>query len=194
MRINLLGGFPGHERKGGGFQTGYGIYATDGACPTLLADGGGGYGILIVVEDKKMAETRTNEVVVLGQMDNTIDHTFESANRVYSQFGACPTIPTCTGGGIQPKIGVEVTGKKERAYRIRKLTPRECFRLMNYTDADFDRASGVNSNSQLYKEAGNAIVKSCLMAIFLQMNIKGLKPWNERTLKERQELVRGRFV
>ena len=39
------------------------------------------------------------EIVLLGQMDNTLDNTFESANRVYSRFGICPTIPTCAGGG-----------------------------------------------------------------------------------------------
>ena len=81
--------------------------------------------------------------------------------------------------------------EKKQVYKIRKLTPRECFRLMNYTDADFDKAASVNSNSQLYKEAGNAIVKSCLMAIFSQLNIKGVKPWNERTVEERNRLVRG---
>lgn len=48
-----------------------------------------------------------SEVVVLASMDNTIDHTFESANRVYSKYGCCPTIPTCAGGNIQPKILVE---------------------------------------------------------------------------------------
>lgn len=77
-------------------------------------------------------------------------------------------------------------------YKIRKLTPKECFRLMNYTDADYERAASVNSNSHLYKQAGNAIVKSCLMAIFSQLNIKGVKPWNERTVQERQELVNGK--
>lgn len=46
-------------------------------------------------------------------MDNTIDHTFESANRVYSKYGCCPTIPTCAGGNIQPKILVEDDGKEE---------------------------------------------------------------------------------
>ena len=143
-------------------------------------------------QDNDSGQIRSCQVVVLGQMDNTIDHTFESANRVYSRFGACPTIPTCRGGGIQPKIEVEIMSEKKLVYKIRKLTPRECFRLMNYTDSDFDRAASVNSNSQLYKEAGNAIVKSCLMAIFLQLNIKGLKPWNERTEQELQELVRGK--
>ena len=42
--------------------------------------------------------------------------------------------------------------------RIRKLTPKECFRLMGFDDADFERASAVNSNTQLYKQAGNSIV------------------------------------
>lgn len=44
------------------------------------------------------------EVKVIGQMDNTIDHTFESANRVYDVGGISPTINTCGGGGLQPKI------------------------------------------------------------------------------------------
>ena len=134
------------------------------------------------------------EVITLGQMDNTIDRTFESANRVYSQLGVCPTISTCSGGGLQPKV---VEGETEkiamRKYRIRKLTPRECFRLMNYTDEDYDRAAAVNSNTQLYKQAGNAIVKSCLMAIFSQLNIKGVKPWTEMTVEERQRLVNKQF-
>lgn len=39
--INLLGGLPGHERKGGEFQTGYSVYSKDGISPTVLANGGG---------------------------------------------------------------------------------------------------------------------------------------------------------
>lgn len=57
----------------------------------------------------------------------------------------------------------------EHKYRIRKLTPRECWRLMDFSDEDFDKAAGVNSNTQLYKQAGNSIVKNVLMAIFGQM-------------------------
>lgn len=41
--------------------------------------------------------------IVQGQMDNSKDHTFESANRIYHRQGCCPTIPTCAGGNIQPK-------------------------------------------------------------------------------------------
>lgn len=50
-------------------------------------------------------------------------------------------------------------------YRVRKLTPKECWRLMGFDDEDFDRASKVVSNSQLYKQAGNSIVVDVLMAI-----------------------------
>lgn len=42
--------------------------------------------------------------VQIGQMDNTKDHTFESANRIYSVGGCCPAIITCGGGGLQPKV------------------------------------------------------------------------------------------
>ena len=122
------------------------------------------------------------EVKIIGQMDNTNDHTFEIVNRVYDKNQLSPTITTCAGGGRQPKI-IEETKQKDNLileskihYRIRKITPRECWRLMGYTDADFDSAqeAGV-SNSQLYKQAGNAIVKQVLMAIFKQMNIKSIK-------------------
>lgn len=41
--------------------------------------------------------------------------------------------------------------------RIRRLTPRECFRLQGFTDKQFDRAAAVNSETQLYKQAGNAV-------------------------------------
>lgn len=57
----------------------------------------------------------------------------------------------------------------ENGIRIRKLTPKECWRLMGFTDEDFEKAQKVNSNTQLYKQAGNSIVKQVLMAIFKQM-------------------------
>ena len=54
-------------------------------------------------------------------------------------------------------------------YRIRKLTPLSCWRLMDFTDEDFEKAAQVNSNTQLYKQAGNSIVKNVLVAILGQM-------------------------
>lgn len=53
--------------------------------------------------------------------------------------------------------------------RIRKLTPREYWRLMGFTDEDFDKAKEVNSDTQLYKQAGNSIVVQVLESIFKQM-------------------------
>ena len=53
--------------------------------------------------------------------------------------------------------------------RIRKLTPKECWRLMGFDDEDFEKASRVNSNSQLYKQAGNSIVVNVLEAIFKEL-------------------------
>lgn len=53
--------------------------------------------------------------------------------------------------------------------RIRKLIPKECWRLMGFSDEDFYKAAAVNSDSQLYKQAGNSIVKQVLMAILKKM-------------------------
>lgn len=53
--------------------------------------------------------------------------------------------------------------------RIRKLTPKETWRLMGFADGDFDKAQKVNSDSQLYKQAGNSIVVQVLEAIFKEM-------------------------
>lgn len=54
----------------------------------------------------------------------------------------------------------------EKDFRIRKLTPKECWRLMGISDDDFEKARKVNSNTQLYKQAGNAIITTCLIGIF----------------------------
>ena len=53
--------------------------------------------------------------------------------------------------------------------RIRKLTPKECWRLMGFDDIDFDKAAQVNSNAQLYKQAGNSIVVNVLEEILKKL-------------------------
>ena len=57
----------------------------------------------------------------------------------------------------------------EKDLRIRKLTPKECWRLMGFDDVDFEKAEKVNSNTQLYKQAGNSICVPVLMAIFKEL-------------------------
>lgn len=58
-------------------------------------------------------------------------------------------------------------------FRVRKLTPKECWRLMGFDDEDFHKARNAGiSNSQLYKQAGNSIVVNVLQAIFRQFNFE----------------------
>lgn len=77
--------------------------------------------------------------------------------------------------GISPSLtaamgmGVGQTPLINQQYRIRKLTPLECWRLMDFTDEDFEKAAQVNSNTQLYKQAGNSICRNVLVAILGQM-------------------------
>ena len=52
------------------------------------------------------------------------------------------------------------------SFRVRKLTPKECYRLMGFTDEQFDRSQAFSSDSQLYKQAGNSIVVDVLYYIF----------------------------
>lgn len=93
-----------------------------------------------------------------------------NTNRVYDVKGISPALNTMQGGNRQPMI-INNTLKDNMlmGYRVRKLTPCECWRLMGFSDEDFSKAAAVNSNTQLYKQAGNSIVKDVLMAIFRQM-------------------------
>ena len=124
-----------------------------------------------------------DEIRIIGRMDHTMDNTFESANRVYGKDGLCPTLPTQSGGGHMPKV-MDIVAENIPSVleewtweidgeiyliRIRKLTPRECWRLMGFSDEDYDKAETVNSNTQLYKQAGNSIVVPVLEAIFKEM-------------------------
>ena len=101
------------------------------------------------------------------------------------------------GGNVTPTITAEGSQQiyyNENEWRIRKLTPKECYRLMGYHDTDYDKASSENSGTQLYKQAGNAIVKQVLMAIFLQLGIQGKKKWNDMTSEEKQALIQNSIL
>lgn len=78
--------------------------------------------------------------------------------RVYSLKGISPSLNCMGGGGREPKILIQ--GNK-----VRKLTPKECWRLQGFPDWAFERAAKVNSNSQLYKQAGNSVTVNVIEAI-----------------------------
>ena len=70
--------------------------------------------------------------------------------------------------GISPTI-TSTSGNEKiiSNFRIRKLTPKECWRLMGFSDEDFEKAANIpTSNTQLYKQAGNSIVVNVLEKIF----------------------------
>ena len=86
----------------------------------------------------------------------------------------CGTIRTIDSGG--DKRVIETIPQ----FRVRKLTPLECWRLMAFTDEDFFKAKNIGiSNSQLYKQAGNSIVVKVLEGIFKELFLSE-KENNER--------------
>ena len=96
------------------------------------------------------------------------------AGNVWDQNSVSPTIMTAQGGNRQPLVVDNVK------WRIRKLTPKECWRLMGFSDEDCNRASDYVSDSSLYKQAGNSIVTSCLVAIFYSLLFNdGSTKWSD---------------
>lgn len=81
----------------------------------------------------------------------------DQIKRVYDQNALSPTLSTMGGGNRQPKI-VENS-------HVRRLTARECWRLMGFEDCDFDKCAKINSETQLYKQAGNSIVVNVAKAV-----------------------------
>lgn len=77
--------------------------------------------------------------------------------RLYDKDYISPCLLTNSGGGKVPMV---FDGD-----RIRKLTPRECFRLQGFPDEYFDRAREVNSDTQLYKQAGNSVTVNVIKEI-----------------------------
>lgn len=85
------------------------------------------------------------------------------------------TLDTSCNQGIFVQISEELTvyavwyPKKQCYVAIRKLTPKECFRLQGWTDDYFEKAQLVNSDSQLYKQAGNGVTVTVIEAIAKKM-------------------------
>lgn len=86
----------------------------------------------------------------------------DAYNKRVSKEGITPTVTT------RPE-GFKTAILPMQNYRIRKLTPKECFRLMGVKDEDYKRVAKNQSNSSLYHLAGDSIVVNVLMALFNQM-------------------------
>lgn len=126
------------------------VYSKEGCSPTILSRD--------FKTPKLIADTKPDECrLVGGSWDGWQD------DRVFDIEGSSPTLDT--NSEKRPRIQGDAT-----SYRIRKLTPRECFRLMGVSETNIDKIqqSGV-SQSQQYKMAGNSIVVDCLYHLFRKM-------------------------
>lgn len=112
-------------------------------CPTLTA------------ENQDLCRIETP--IVVGQVSTE----GSQGGKVYSPEGISQTLTAGVHG-----YG---TGNILHEYRIRKLTPLECFRLMGVQDEDSKKMLAVNSNSQCYKQAGNSIVVDVMSAMFRKL-------------------------
>ena len=137
------------------------VYDSNGISPALLTMQGGNRQPKIVIErmTKQAYETLQENECKAGDVINPF-------NKRVVNDGLCPTLTTRPEGFKTANLIVE----HKQDFRIRKLTPLECWRLMGFTDEDCNKvkAAGI-SNSQLYKMAGNSICVSVLQAIFRQL-------------------------
>lgn len=155
--IHIAGKLPGNHDQNSR------VYDTDGLAPTLSTMQGGGQEPKIIQRghgynqggEHDIAPTITSN----SYQENNLVKIIDFYNKITKdEVGTL----TSSGGGSTVRAGsFGVTD----GYRIRKLTPRECWRLQGFPDWAFDKAQKVNSNSQLYKQAGNSVTVSVIAAI-----------------------------
>lgn len=98
--------------------------------------------------------------------ENEFGSQYRQGNRVYSSDACAMALNSQPVGNAGGNSYLYIVG-----YRIRKLTPRECGRLMGVSDEDISKMAAVNSNTQLYKQFGNSIVVDVMCAMFKNLNI-----------------------
>lgn len=192
QKVRLLGNIYGEN-----FGTGYAgnVYDSNYLSPTLTNMQGGGRQPMITISTKGK-NIDVASAILAGyersnmtgfNADNGVMETVKIKQATKKGYVECEvggvadlsyaTSTTRRGrvqdnGQVSPTLTVaDIEGIKriESQYRIRKLTPKECWRLMGFTDEEFEKAAAVNSNTQLYKQAGNSIVVDVLVAIFSEM-------------------------
>ena len=133
-------------------------------------------------------ETEINPKLVGGIGEKNFGKQYRQGNRVYDSNEIAMALnaqPVGNTGGYSYLYAVEEEQPKIR-WRIRKLTPKECWRLMGFTDQDHDRAAKYTSVSARYKQAGNSICTCCLISIFSSLFLEdGYKSdvWTKYLLK-----------
>ena len=119
------------------------------------ADGNGSY--IIESEQKKIKiKEATSQGYAEAEIGDSVNLSHPNSKTRRGRVGKQIANTLLTG---------ESQGVVEPDFRIRKLTPRECWRLQGFPDWAFDKAQEVNSNSQLYKQAGNSVTVNVIAAI-----------------------------
>lgn len=117
----------------------------------------------------------TSNCLTSVQKDNLLlENNIQKVGQISSNGFQCGTVISDNGISANLVAGTHGYANSHIAtqYRIRKLTPRECGRLMGVSDEDIDKMAVVNSNTQLYKQFGNSIVVDVMCAMFKNLNIK----------------------
>ncbi|WP_431769707.1 DNA cytosine methyltransferase [Streptococcus gallolyticus] len=139
------------------------VYATEGLAPTLSTMQGGDQEPKIIQKARGYNNGGSHSISPTlsshSWYENNLLQVYDFYNKSYRD-----EVGTLTTTGHRGFTTMGTFGITE-GYRIRKLTPRECWRLQGFPDWAFDRAKAVNSNSQLYKQAGNSVTVSVIQAI-----------------------------
>lgn len=137
------------------------VYESTGLAPTLTTNKGEGVKIIQRAHGYNQAGEHDIAPTITSNsyQENNLVKVVDFYNKITKdEVGTL----TSSGGGSTVRAGsFGVTD----GYRIRKLTPRECWRLQGFPDWAFDKAQEVNSNSQLYKQAGNSVTVNVIEAI-----------------------------
>ncbi len=163
------------------------VYSDDGISPTVTAMQGGNQ------EPKILIKNNTKQGYLEAEPGDGVDISSRmESHRGTVQKGMIQTIKAQLDVGVCVAVAqrgrengqqIEISNREmanaittvqkdsmiKNDLRIRKLTAKECWRLMGFDDEDYEKAAKVNSRAQLYKQAGNSIVVNVLMAIFSQM-------------------------
>ena len=126
------------------------VYEIDGISPTIRAYQGGN------LEPKIRVKEATKQGYQEAEIGDSVNLSHPNSKTRRGRVGKQIANTLLTG---------ESQGVVEPDFRIRKLTPRECWRLQGFPDWAFDKAQEVNSNSQLYKQAGNSVTVNVIAAI-----------------------------
>ena len=139
------------------------VCSTDGLAPTLSTMQGGGQEPKIIQKARGFNKGGQHSIAPTlssnSYQENNLVKIVDFYNKITkNEVGTL----TSSGGGSTVRAGsFGITD----GYRIRKLTPRECWRLQGFPDWAFDKAQEVNSNSQLYKQAGNSVTVNVIAEI-----------------------------